>query len=190
MTSARSNDERPHCAARPLLRAPRRPAPSGRSLTSADHRPHSAGGACQFAWLTLVRRDDVELSERGFAWLAAVAIREGWRLARVPRAVPSGAFRGDHDLSEHEHPEPLAIDVDLEAQAIDRSEHEARVDALEHLKSVEARDLYLLAVGYSYAEIAELTGASYSAVNRHIARARAKLAGRRTSREENRRLRP
>lgn len=114
--------------------------------------------ACQFAWLTLVRRDDVELSERGFAWLAAVAIREGWRLARVPGAVPSGAFRGDHDLSEHEHPEPLAIDVDLEAQAIDRSEHEARVDALEHLKSVEARDLYLLAVGYSYADIAELSG--------------------------------
>lgn len=140
--------------------------------------------ACQVAWLTLVRRDDVALTERGFSWLAAVAIREGWRLARVPRAVPSGAFRGNDELGEHEHPEPLAIDVDLEAQVIARSTHVARADALKKLKSAEARDLYLLAAGFSYAEIAEVTDSSYSAVNRHIAEGRAKLASCRSTRGE------
>ena len=138
--------------------------------------------ACQFAWLTLVRREDVALSERGFAWLAAVAIREGWRLARIPRAVPSGAFRGDDDLGEHEHSEPLAMEVDLEARAIARSEHDARASALKQLKPIEARDLYLLAAGYSYAEIAERTGSTYSPVNHHIVTGRAKLARLRTGR--------
>lgn len=46
--------------------------------------------ACQSAWATLLRREDVTLDERGAAWLATVAIREGWRLTRrgeVPAAI-------------------------------------------------------------------------------------------------------
>ncbi|HZB74718.1 MAG TPA: hypothetical protein VE526_00740, partial [Solirubrobacteraceae bacterium] len=48
--------------------------------------------ACQNAWVTLLRREDVTLDERGAAWLATVAIHEGWRVARRGE-VPAAAMR-------------------------------------------------------------------------------------------------
>jgi len=111
--------------------------------------------ACQNAWATLLRREDVTLDERGAAWLATVAIHEGWRLMRRGE-VPAGAMRSGMpeagELAELAADEPAA-----DEQALARIEHAARVADLRTLKPRERRELYLHALGYRYTEIAKLS---------------------------------
>ena len=130
--------------------------------------------ACQNAWAILLRRDDITLDDRAAAWLATVAIREGWRLTRGERDVAMGAMLPGVP-EPGELPEPEAPEVTADAQAIARIEHAERVADLRTLKARERRDLYLQALGYSYDEIAALTNASYTAVNRRISEGRARL---------------
>lgn len=131
--------------------------------------------ACQQAWLTLARRDDISLDDRGAAWLATVAVREGWRLERVPRAVPSGAFRGEADVDGLEVTEPAALDGDPESRAIARETYDERAALLRRLHAPQRRDLYLHALGYSYAEVAAMTGGSLRTVAGRLSRGRARL---------------
>jgi DNA-directed RNA polymerase specialized sigma24 family protein len=60
-------------------------------------------------------------------------------------------------------------------RVIAREEHVRRVASFAGLKSRERRDLFLLAGGFRYVEIATLTGSTYSAVNRRLAEGRARL---------------
>lgn len=124
-------------------------------VRTADHT--IVDDACQHGWLTLARRDDVTLDDRGAAWLATVAIREGWRLARVPRAVPSGMFRGGGEVAEFECPEPASLEGDPEARLLAREVHDWRVAELSRLSALQLRDLLLHAAGLSYVEIATLS---------------------------------
>lgn len=128
--------------------------------------------ACQNAWTILLRRDDMPLDDSGVAWLSTVAIREGWRLTRT-NELPVGAMRPASD--EGEMPEPAALAPGSDEQALARIEHAQRVAALRTLKARERRDLYLLALGYRYREIADLTDSSYTAVNRRLSEGRAQL---------------
>jgi DNA-directed RNA polymerase specialized sigma24 family protein len=68
-----------------------------------------------------------------------------------------------------------------EDKALDRIEHAERLLAMQTLKPREREALYLKGAGYSYDEIARLTGATYTAVNRRITEGRAAL--RRLARE-------
>jgi RNA polymerase sigma factor (sigma-70 family) len=130
--------------------------------------------ACQHAWAALVRIDRVRLDRRGLAWLATVAIREAWRLACTKREVPAGAMRpGEAGVGELA--EPATGEPDADEQAIARVEHAERVADLGRLKERERRELYLQAMGYSYDEIARLTGSSHTGVNRRLAEGRAHL---------------
>jgi DNA-directed RNA polymerase specialized sigma24 family protein len=138
--------------------------------------------ACQNAWAILVRRDDIPLDDRGASWLATVAIREGWRLMSDARDVPMGAMRPGVP-GEGELPEPEAAEPSADEQAIARIEHAQRVADLRTLKARECRDLYLLALGYRYNEICDLTTSSYTAVNRRLTEGRARL--RRLARERD-----
>lgn len=131
--------------------------------------------ACQFAWLALLCRPDVTLNDRGAAWLATTAIRHGWKLARVPREVPSGAFRGDDAEDPLEHPEPAALDGDPEARALARSEHDARADAFATLPADQRRELLLKAAGYSYRESAELSRSTAGQISRRLVAGRRRL---------------
>lgn len=130
--------------------------------------------ACQHAWTALVRRHDITLDERGVAWLATVASREGWRLARPRRDVPSGAIRGT-DPDPLELPEPAAPGRDPEEHVLARIEHQQRFALLRELALVERRVVVLQALGLAYAEIAAATALSPSTVNSKISRARSKL---------------
>jgi DNA-directed RNA polymerase specialized sigma24 family protein len=129
--------------------------------------------ACQNAWATLLRRDDVTLDHRGAGWLATVAIHEAWRLARcaeVPAgATPPGLSEG-RELLGFAVPEPAA-----DEQALAHVEHTERVADLRTLKPRERRELYLQALGYRYSEIAKATGSSYTAINRRLSEGRARL---------------
>src|SRR4051812_22874246 len=51
--------------------------------------------ACSYAWLQLLRREDVTLDPRGLRWLALVATQEAWRLADCSRERPAGALIGE-----------------------------------------------------------------------------------------------
>lgn len=131
--------------------------------------------ACAYAWLTLVRRADIDLDDRGGAWLTTVAIREGWHLASYPRAVPSGVFRG-FDPDPLELPEPPSPGLDTESVVVARSDHDRRVGLLRILTATEQRVVILQALGYAYSEIARDSDLTAAAVNNHLSRARAKLA--------------
>lgn len=131
--------------------------------------------ACAYAWLTLVRRSDIDLDDRGGAWMTTVAIREGWRLASVRRDVPSGTFRG-FDPDPLELPEPPSPGLDTESVVVARLDHARRISLLRTLTAIEQRVVILQAFGFTYSEIARDSDLTAAAVNGHLSRARAKLA--------------
>jgi DNA-directed RNA polymerase specialized sigma24 family protein len=122
--------------------------------------------ACQTAWAILLRVQPDRTSI--FGWLCVVATREAVRLCERDR--------------RHLHLETMLPVGSWDAVIADaRSIHdilEAR-EALEILASLPDRqraDLTLLVAGFSYVEIAELTsGRTYTNVNKHLAKARARV---------------
>jgi RNA polymerase sigma factor (sigma-70 family) len=133
-----------------------------------------AEDACAYAWLQLVRRTDIQLDRSGFAWLATVAVHEAWRLTEIGREQLAGPFLPEIDHPD-ELPEPAGHAADPLELVIAAELHHARRVAFSCLEARERRELLLHAGGYRYHEIAELTGTSYTAVNRWIAQARTRL---------------
>ena len=121
--------------------------------------------ACAFAWEQLLRRQP-ERSERLFAWLVTVAVREGWRLVRVERR------------------QAAAEPGELERAAAPERELEQRLRALEALQALadlrpaERRLLCLRCAGYSYRELAALERRGTNYVNKQLVRARRALRDR------------
>lgn len=126
--------------------------------------------ACAIAWQRLIERQP-ERTERIFAWLRTVAIREAWRLNRRERitvgfdAVDAGG--GGVPVQELLPDELASL--------------EARIDVLEALELLAAlpprqRRLFALQIaGHSYAEICSLTGDSLRTVDRQLRRAHARV---------------
>lgn len=132
--------------------------------------------ACQNAWTIMLRSQPRQAT--WFAWLRVVAIREAWQqcaLARNER--PSGAFISPEvsDVGAYEYPDPPADARDIPDQVEDRIQHVNRLADLAAIKPHDRRTLYLIGLGYRYKEIMELTGASYTAVNRRITEGRRAL---------------
>ena len=74
--------------------------------------------------------------------------------------------------------DPGASDAPCPAERLLRREHaHSRAAALRRLKPDERRALVLNGEGYSYSEICELTGWTYTKVNRCLAEGRARLRG-------------
>jgi DNA-directed RNA polymerase specialized sigma24 family protein len=122
--------------------------------------------ACQNAWAIMLRaqpdRDSI------FGWLYVVATREAFRLCDRDRRhlhletmPPPGSW--DAVIADG-----FSIDDILEAR-----------EALAILASLPDRqraDLTLLVAGFSYFEIAQMTGGrTYTNVNKHLAKARARI---------------
>lgn len=129
--------------------------------------------ACAFAWMQLVTHQAVDPShEHAFAWLARVAVRQAWRLAANENA--------DVTRLDDEHtPDP--------ASAVNVEDHVAAREALrllDELTPKQAEMTRLFAAGLSYHEIAETLGVTYTNVNKHLTKARAKLRKLRAEGEE------
>jgi DNA-directed RNA polymerase specialized sigma24 family protein len=139
--------------------------------------------ACQTAWTILVRREDTTLDQRGLSWLISVALHQAFRLARDEwTEAPAGGFLPLTRASQPgELPEPATDGPDVEDQIAARVQLAERREDLRRLKPQDRLALYLKGLGYSYAEIMTLTGATYTAVNRRISEGRAAL--RRIARE-------
>src|SRR5215207_9073501 len=119
--------------------------------------------ACQTAWTILVRRQPDRASV--FSWLYVVAIHEAYRLSAIER----------REL----HLEDLAIEGDWETILAGRLSVEDQLEALEALRALaglpdcQRRDLSLREGGFSYREIAAMTGGrTFTNVNKHLVKAR------------------
>ena len=126
--------------------------------------------ACATAWERLLEHPDIDLERYdAYWWLYKVALREAWALGRRQRREqPVGGMSGaDTDAAE-----PADIDSDVADVVAQRVDHAAVDAVLGSLHWRERRELLLFAYGFSYQEIAEFTGTSYTAVNRWMARGR------------------
>jgi RNA polymerase sigma factor (sigma-70 family) len=134
-----------------------------------------AEDACAFAWLQLWRTRPAS-RERIFGWLYVVALHEGLRLIR----------RGGIELLA-DHPDGMGgvgSQTDpLADRLADPRTTELRVDAREALRTLAALKprqrgvLALQAAGYTYQEIAEVLGVTYTYVNRHLTKGRRAVRG-------------
>jgi DNA-directed RNA polymerase specialized sigma24 family protein len=138
-----------------------------RAVTHAVNAPRELiEDACQNAWTIMLRTQPERTSI--FGWLYVVATREAYRLCERERRhlhleamLPDGSW--DAVIAD-----AFSVDDILEA-------HEA-LEILARLPDRQRADLSLLVAGFSYLEIAERTGGrTYINVNKHIARARARV---------------
>jgi RNA polymerase sigma factor (sigma-70 family) len=95
-----------------------------------------------------------------------VAIREAWALGRREQREAGRADEDPRELAESQ-PAPLDVDGALETRRA--------LEALAALRDRERRYLALKTAGYSYKEIADRCGVTYTNVNKHLTRARARL---------------
>ncbi len=136
------------------------------AATNAANRD-DAEEAVQFAFLAFIEHFDPEGEAPPLAWLTLVATRDCWRRYRAQHldrsvgqeAEPGGEGPGavlDAIPSPASGPEQLIAWVD-----------EARAK-LVALKPAERRTLCLIAAGYSYAEVGQITGFSYTYANLRV----------------------
>ena len=142
---------------RPLQRA------VARAVTAS---PALIEDACQTAWMTLLRvqPDPHEI----FAWLRLVAIREAYRL--------SWAERRPIHLDALDMADGWAGVIGDTVTLDDLIEARAALRVLAELPDRQREDLSLHVAGFSYREIAELTGGrTFTNVSKHLAKARARV---------------
>jgi RNA polymerase sigma factor (sigma-70 family) len=139
-------------------------------LIAVTHAINGSGAliedACQTAWTILVRRQPDRASV--FAWLYVVAIHEAYRLSAIER----------REL----HLEDLTIEDDWDTILAGRVTVDDQLEALEALRALadlpdrQRQDLSLRVGGFSYREIAARTdGRTYTNVNKHLVKARARI---------------
>lgn len=139
--------------------------------------PDDAEEALQEAFIAFIRAYDPDGGAHPVAWLTLVLKRECWQRTRHERL--DRRMGQEADLANGELGSALELIPDPTngpQQSALLGEHVAEVRAqLAELKPQERRALSLLALGYSYAEIGEITGWTYTKINRCIAEGRARL---------------
>ena len=110
-----------------------------------------------------------------------VALRQAWALGRRRhREQPIGGLNG----ADEDSLEPMDLDSDVADVVAERIEHASMREVLGRLHWRERRELALFAYGLSYEEIATVTGTSYTAVNRWMARGRNALRAARAGNQD------
>jgi len=129
-----------------------------------------AEDACSYAWTQLLTHDYVNLGPPhwgALAWLTQTAIHKAWKLDNTERRGHDVVPADSDDLAQHAdgggHLHPGADQI---------AEQRARLKLIEQIPERPRRFLLRLAVGYTYDEIGAAEGASYSTVNKQLARAK------------------
>jgi RNA polymerase sigma factor (sigma-70 family) len=139
--------------------------------------PDDAEEALQEAFIAFIRAYDPDGGAHPVAWLTLVLKRECWQ--RTKRERLDRRLGQEADLANGELGSALELIPDPgngPQQSALIGEHVAEVrEHLESLKPQERSALSLLGLGYSYKEIMEITGWSYTKINRCIAEGRARL---------------
>jgi DNA-directed RNA polymerase specialized sigma24 family protein len=123
--------------------------------------------ACQSAWAILLRSQPDRVAI--FAWLRVVAIHEAYRLSAIQRRdAHLDRLTSENGSWQEVIADPRTLDALVEAR-----------EALRLLAGLPERqrdDLALLVAGFSYREIAVMTGGrTFTNVNKHLAKARASV---------------
>jgi RNA polymerase sigma factor (sigma-70 family) len=170
------NYRQPRDAPRAFDRPPRRSAARGdeRELFERHHDElvrllertmrasrEEAEDACQFAWLQLLRYQPDDRS-RVAGWVYVVARRQLLEARR--RHLPVTA-----DVELVERAPAFAGDP------LDAIEARDLLELLPRVRAAQRLVLWLQLEGYSYREICEATGKTYTWVNRHVSEGRAAL---------------
>jgi RNA polymerase sigma factor (sigma-70 family) len=122
--------------------------------------------ACQNAWTILLRRQPGRSSI--FAWLRVVAIHEAYRLCRAQQRDLRLEHLDYGDGREAVVGSAMTIDDAVEARQALR--------LLADLPERQREDLALQVAGFSHLEIADMTGGrTFTNVNKHLAKARARI---------------
>jgi RNA polymerase sigma factor (sigma-70 family) len=134
--------------------------------------------AVQEAFASFLAAFDPDGEAHPLAWLTLTLKRRCWALRDRRRhahrlgATPAGI--GVPDEPEWRQARYAVDPADVAARL---DERDRLADAMPRLKPDERRALSLLALGHSYAEIGELTGWTYTKVNRCLSEGRAALRG-------------
>lgn len=123
---------------------------------------HLAEEAATLAWLILLRHQP-HRSETLGGWLYVTGLHEAWRIRRLHRRQDS--------LLEEYVPDLVGAGRDPVEVLCERDQ----LQLLDRLAAAQRLTLGLFARGHSYREICELTGRSYTWVNRHITEGRRRL---------------
>jgi RNA polymerase sigma factor (sigma-70 family) len=119
--------------------------------------------ACQVAWMRLVRNRSRVRRQTAACWLVRVAAREALRLMELgDRDRPLEALDDDPGRA------PDLIDAFTDSQV--------RRGAIDRLPERQRRLVWLQGLGFSYSEMAGVTGDSPRTVERQLKRARRTLA--------------
>jgi DNA-directed RNA polymerase specialized sigma24 family protein len=124
---------------------------------------HLAEEAATLAWLILLRRQPERSPQLG-GWLYVTGLHEAWRIRRRQQ-------RDDSLFAAPELPDLVGVGRD----PVEILRERDQLQLLNQLPPAQRVTLGLFARGYSYREIAQLTGHSYTWVNRHITEGRARI---------------
>jgi RNA polymerase sigma factor (sigma-70 family) len=133
--------------------------------------------AVQFAFAAFIEKYNLDSGSPPLGWLTLTLQRRCWALRRVWHLDRSA---GQEAVSGSEGPGFSIADLPAQTagpgETIERAEYvlEAR-QRLAQLKPAERRALGLIAAGYSYREVGEITGFSYTKINRCASEGRARL---------------
>lgn len=114
-------------------------------------------------------------SDKAARWMVTVTKREAWALYRQQARFVDDSVLSNEDsqatfVERTESPAPGPYEVAVRSEAVER-----RMEALAQLFPDEKRALFLHEVGYSYQEIQDLTGWTYTKINRCMAEGRERL---------------
>ena len=122
--------------------------------------------ACQNAWTILLRRQPERSSI--FAWLRVVAIHEAFQLCRRDQR--------DAHLEDLCHGDGWDALIACDATIDSAVEARQALRLVAQLPERQRDDLSLLIAGFSYREIAHMTGGrTFTNVNKHLVKARSRL---------------
>lgn len=140
-----------------------------------------ADDAFQRAALILLAKAPSTDPRRLIPWMVVVTRREALAVRRSRERELLAASPTGLDAAASGPLASIASDGPGPAERYERRERvRATADALARLKPAEHRAIVLQAAGYSYTEICELCGWSYTKLNRSLAEGRARLRQQRT----------
>jgi RNA polymerase sigma factor (sigma-70 family) len=139
-------------------------------------RRHSASvedadDALQSAYAIFLARFNQE-EQYAVPWLTTHLKREAWG---VHRRRQRESVVGDEESAEHLFGQIVSLELEPAERALVREQSRQTAELLGQLKPNEHKALGLLAAGYRYQEIMEITGWTYTKVNRLVAEGRDRL---------------
>ena len=141
--------------------------------------PEDAEDALQYAYVRFIERYRGDCEP--LAWLYTTVKREAWAMRRKTSRRRELSLNLPRESADSDQATADLVPSDVPAPdelAIRTEELRERELLIAELKPDQRRALVLLGMGFSYAEICELTGWTYTKVNRSIAEGRAELRAR------------